>query len=163
GHLISTAWSLLFHYCVTGATESPFLLTSGITDGVMVLIFGWIILRYRKDGAAFAPERDNPIDFSLPMTLLQMLYRLMGWIFALSAWGLAVIRLWQKDLCALGAIFGYPDRMIVNTVTLYSPLAFLSFTQVRREHLPARLFNPTVLPILFGSLLALVWILIGGM
>ena len=162
GHLFSTAWSLFFHFSVPGATESPFLLTSGITDGVMVVIFGWIILRYKKDGEVFAPERDNPIDFSLPMTLLQVLYRLMGWIFTLFVIGIALIRLRHIAPDGLGAIFGYPDPMIGNTVTLYSTLAILSFIQVKREQLRAFLFNPTVLPILFGSLLAFDWILIGG-
>ncbi|MDP4218260.1 MAG: GMC family oxidoreductase N-terminal domain-containing protein [Bacteroidota bacterium] len=164
GHLVSTAWSLVFHfYGPLEATESAFLLTSGITDGVMVLIFGWIILRFKRDGAVFAPERDNPIDFSLPMSLLQIVYRILGWVFTLFVLGIVYIRVWYKGPGGLGAIFGYPDPMIGNTVTLYSTLAILSFIQVKREQLRAFLFNPTVLPVLFGSMLALLWIMIGDM
>ena len=56
GHLVSTAYSLIFHYSGTlDATDSPFLLVSGILDGAMVLIFIWLAIKYKKDGEVFAP------------------------------------------------------------------------------------------------------------
>jgi choline dehydrogenase-like flavoprotein len=164
GHLISTAYSLIFHYVGSlNATDSPFLLVSGILDGAMVLIFGWVAIKYKKDAAAFAPEKDNPIDYSLPMTLLKYLFAGMGILFSGMVVMIVCVRLFGGGDSGLGAVFGYPDPMIGNTVTLYSTLALISFLQVKREQLRAFLFNPLVVPLLFGSLLSLVWIIVGDM
>jgi hypothetical protein len=164
GHLVSTIYSLVFHfYAPLQATESAFLLLSGELDGAMVLIFLWILIRYKKDGQVFAPERDNPIDYSLPMTLLRYLYRGMGLAFTLIGIGIVYIRIHCKGDHGIGAVFGYPDPMIGNTVTLYSTLAIICFLQVKREQLRAYLFNPILLPIFAGSLLALVWIIAGDL
>jgi GMC oxidoreductase len=162
GHLISTAYSLIFHFLpALQATDSPFLLVSGILDGAMVLIFVWVAIKYKKDGAIFAPEKDTPIDYSLPMTLLKYLYMAMGIFFSAMVVIIVATRLTDPGDSGIGAVFGSPDPMIGNTVTLYSTLALVSFLQVRREQLRAFLFNPLIVPLLFGSLLSLIWIIVG--
>lgn len=163
GHLFSTLYSFVFHfYAPLNATDSDFLLVSGITDGIMLVIFLWILLRYKKDGAIFAPERDNPVDYSLPMTLQRALYRGMGWLFAVIVAGILCTRIFGKGASGISAVFGFPDPMIGNTVTLYSTLCLLSFLQVKREQLRAFLFNALTIPIFASSALALLWLLIGG-
>jgi hypothetical protein len=162
GHLISTAYSLIFHYAgALNATDSPFLLVSGILDGAMVLIFIWLAIKYKKDGEVFAPEKDTPIDYSLPMTLLKYLFTVLGIFFTGMVLMIVAVRLFCDGDSGIGAVFGSPDPMIGNTVTLYSTLALISFLQVRREQLRAFLFNPLIVPLLFGSLLSLIWIIAG--
>lgn len=164
GHAVSTIYSLVFHfYKPLQATDSSFLLVSAITDGAMILIFLWILLKYKKDAASFAPENDFPIDFSIPMTLLQNLYKVLGWGFVALTVSIVGIRIFSSGSYGIPAIFGNPDPMIGNTVTLYSTLALIAFFLVKREKLRPHFFNTLIVPLAAGSLISLLWIIIGDM
>jgi choline dehydrogenase-like flavoprotein len=163
GHSLSACFSLIFHFFIPGATESSFLLLSGIIDGVMALIFLVILLASRDAGKALDPEKDHPADWSIPMTLLKTIYCIAGILFLLMVVSIVYIRLATDGTAGIKAIFGYPDPLISNTITFYGTIGVLFLIQVSREQLRAYLFNPTIIPLLAGSVLALAWFVIGEM
>ncbi len=164
GHAASTIYSLVFHfYGPLQATDSSFLLVSAITDGAMIIIFLWIMLRFKNDAKEFAPEPDFPIDFSIPMTLAQNLYRVLGCLFLVLAIGIIGVRVLGDGSHGIPAVFGYPDPMIGNTVTLYSTLALISFFLVKRVKLRPNFFNALIVPLTAGAAAALLWLVIGGL
>jgi len=164
GHAASTVFSLVFHfYGPLQATESSFLLVSAITDGAMIIIFLWIMLKFKNDAKEFAPDHEFPINFSIPMTLAQNLYRVLGYLFFALAAGIIVIRIVTNGSNGIAAVFGYPDPMIGNTVTLYSTLSLISFLLVKRVKLRQHLFNALIVPLTAGAATALLWLLIGGL
>ncbi len=162
GHFISALYSLSFHFLnPAGTSETGFLLLSGIVDGSMVVIFLIIMIKYRKDARVFDPEKDTPIDWSLAMSVQLWLYRLLGIFFTGLVIAIILIRLFSGGKEGVSAVFGYPDPLISNSVTFYGTLGVLFFLQVKREQLRAFLFNPVVIPLMAGSLLALIWLVIG--
>ncbi|MEP6613304.1 MAG: GMC family oxidoreductase N-terminal domain-containing protein [Mucilaginibacter sp.] len=162
GHAVSTVYSLIFHFCSSlHATNSDFLLVSAITDAVMIAIFLWIMLKYKSDAAVFAPERDFPVNFSIPMTLIQNLYRVLAAGFLLLTIFIIYVRVFRSGTRGISAIFGNPDPMIGNTVTLYATLALIALFLIKRDKLRQHFFNTLIVPLVAGSVTALLWLIIG--
>ncbi|HEY6083507.1 MAG TPA: GMC family oxidoreductase N-terminal domain-containing protein, partial [Chitinophagaceae bacterium] len=145
------------------ATDATFLLLSALADGLMALIFLWVLLKYKKDAAPFAPEKDFPVNFSLPMTLTRYLYRSMGVLFLLTTAGIVCIRLFTDGTDGIGAVFGNPDPLIGNTTVIYSTLAIIAFLLVKREKLRPALFHTLSIPLIFGGIVSLLWVLFSTM
>ncbi|WP_426672143.1 GMC family oxidoreductase N-terminal domain-containing protein [Mucilaginibacter sp. McL0603] len=163
GHVASTCYSLVFHfYQPLHATDSSFLLVSAITDGAMIIIFLWIMLKYKNEAKIYAPDEEYPIDFSIPMTLMQNLYKVLGILFILIPVGIIYLRVFKNGKYGLPAVFGNPDPMIGNTVTLYATLAIISFLLVKRNKLREAFFNTLIVPLTCGAAVALLWLIIGG-
>ena len=163
GHLLSASFSLIFHFFVAAATETDFLLLSGIIDGVMAIIFLVILISSRSAAAQFAPEKDSPADWSIPLLLQKTAYLVSGIFFLGLVAFIIYIRLCTDGREGVSAIFGYPDPLISNTITFYGTLGVLFLVQVRREQLRPYLFNPIVIPLLIDSLLALIWLITASM
>jgi hypothetical protein len=163
GHVTSTVYSLIFHFSRSLDTSDPtgFLLTSAIMDGSLIVLFVWWIVRYKKDAADFAPEKDFPAYFSTPLTLMSYLYKAMCIIFSAFVIGIVWVRVSTRGDHGLAAVFGSPDPMIGNTVTLYATLAVISFLLIKRERLRQHFFNALTVPLIFGAMTAVAWIIIG--
>jgi hypothetical protein len=164
GHLASTIYSLVFHFAQGLDTNDPtnFLLTSAILDGSLMVFFIWWMIKYKKDADVFAPEKDFPIHFSTPLTLMEYLYKAMFLIFVLCVVGIICIRVFTNGNSGLAAVYGSPDPMIGNTVTLYTTLAVICFLLIKREGLRQHFFNAINVPLSFGAFTAIAWIIIGG-
>jgi hypothetical protein len=164
GHAVSTIYSLVFHFvpALDKADPTGFLLTSAITDGSLIIIFLWIVFKYKKDAQPFAPEHDFPINFSVPMTIMVYLFKGMSLIFLLLVAGICYVRIGHSGYVGISAVFGSPDPMIGNTVTLYSTLALISYLLIKRERLRQHFFNALTVPLIFGSLVAILWLIFGG-
>jgi choline dehydrogenase-like flavoprotein len=164
GHLASTAYSLFFHFAKGMDTNDPtnFLMTSAIMDGSLIVLFVWWMIRYKKDAEIFAPEKDFPIHFSTPLTLMGYLYKALFVVFALCVLSIIGLRVFTHGNSGLSAVYGSPDPMIGNTVTLYATLAVISFLLIKRERLRQHFFNAINVPLSFGAFMAIVWIIIGG-
>jgi|SRR5450432_168689 len=165
GHAASTLYSLVFHFTRSLSASDPtnFLLISAITDGALIILFLWIIIKYKKDAEPFSPEKDFPANFSTPLTIMEYLYKGMFGIFVLMAVSIVCIRIYTSGLNGLSAVFGSPDPMIGNTVTLYATLAIISFLLIKRERLRQHFFNALTIPLIFGSITAILWIIIGDL
>ena len=63
GHSVSTIYSLAFYFFDPKNDYSSFLITSAVVDGVMILIFLWILIKYKKYSGEFKPENEFPLFF----------------------------------------------------------------------------------------------------
>jgi len=162
GHLVSSLYALVFYlFKPLGANYPDFLLASAVVDGVMILAFLWVMLKYRKDSFPFAPDHDFPINFSVPMTIIRVLYKSLGYFFLLFAVTILGVRLFINSEYGIGIVFGSPDPTIGNTITLYATLSAIAFLLVKRVRLRPYLHNSLIFSLLASSIVALLWI-IGG-
>jgi choline dehydrogenase-like flavoprotein len=164
GHAVSTCYSLFFHFTKMFPVYDPtnFLMTSAILDGSLILFFVWAIIKYNKDANIFSPEKDFPANFSTPLTILEWMYKILFVGFLLVVVGIVCIRIMTTGTGGIGAIYGSPDPMIGNTVTLYSTLAVICFLLIKRERLRQHFFNALTAPLIFGAITAFFWVTVDG-
>ena len=164
GHAVSTIYSLLFHFMGSLNASDPtgFLLTSAILDGSLIIFFVCAAIKHHEDANVFSPEKDFPANFSTPLTILEWLYKFLAAAFFLLVAVIVLIRILTSGLSGLSAVYGSPDPMIGNTVTLYSTLAVICFLLIKRERLRQHLFNALTVPLIFGAITATIWIIVGG-
>lgn len=162
GHSISTIYCLAFYFFDKGNDYSQFLFISGIVDGVMVLLFIWILIKYRKNGEEFKPENDFPIFFSIPATLMNYLFKVLGIALVLFSLLVLAIRLFTDGSSGISAVYGYPDPMVGNTIILYGTLGLISLLLVKRDKLRNSFFSLIFFPLAFGSIVFLLWIIVGN-
>lgn len=135
GHLISTVGSLAFYALVEGASHKQFLLTSAIFDGVMGAFFIWNMYHHRNLARRFAKYREFSEYFSLPQRLTILFYRFFAVACAAIVVGVVAFRFLLDGSSGWGAIYGFPDPQICNTLTKYGTLAFLAWLIADREEL----------------------------
>lgn len=163
GHMVSVVFSLTFYYVtVLQAVDRDFLLVSAVADGLMSLIFLWILIKYKKDAELYAKDKDFPLSFSIPMTLTRYLYKGAAGLFLLTMIIIVCIRVFTNGADGASAVFGNPDPMIGNTLILYSTMALIAFLLAGHEKLRSRLFHTLSIPLIFGGAVSLCWVLIGS-
>ena len=158
GHTISTVGSLGF-YVVDGPTAAyrDFLLSSAIVDGVMVILFVWILIRYHAESRHFARQKAFPVFYSVPARISRWtLYLVAAFSWALVLIALA-FRVFSDGSTGLGAVYGYPDPILTNTLTAYGTIGLLAFLLAERESLRKYLFGVMLLPLTVGTLAGLLW------
>ena len=164
GHIISTVYSFIFSLVESlHASDRDFLTLSGYVDGVMIVIFAIIMFTNRAESKEFAPEKDLPVYFSAPLSLQDLLYKILSGVFLAITFAIVLFRVLGEGKHGFSAIYGYPDPMVGNTVTLYGTLTLYYFLLISRRKLRQYFFNPLVVPLLFGSMVALMWVLIGDL
>ena len=147
GHLVSTAASLFFYYCTPRVPGNDFLLTSAIVDGVISALLVWvmILLSRRVPGVSARPKEFSEF-YSLPQRLTTIFYYAFGTIVGLIVPGVLFLRFYFDGSSGWGAVYGYPDPQVCNTLTKYSSLSFLSFVVARREALRENLYKAILWP-----------------
>ena len=135
GHLISTVASLGFYLFVEGASHKQFLLTSAAFDGLMGVFFIWNMVRHRDLAGRFAKLREFPEYFSLPQRLTILFYRFFAVACAAIVVGVVAFRFLADGSAGWGAIYGFPDPQVCNTLTKYGTLGFLAWLIADREEL----------------------------
>jgi hypothetical protein len=143
GHLVSTLVSLGFYaYDPPGTypnspmpTYRDFLLTSALVDGAMVLLFVWILIRSHADSRVLAPEPEFPDFISLPDQLSRWFFYALGTALAVMIPVVLLIRLLADGAHGLGAVYGYPDPQLGNSITRFSTMSLVAFLLARREKL----------------------------
>lgn len=163
GHAVSTIFALAFYFFDPGNPDSDFLLTSAIVDGVLIILFVWIMLKFKKEADEFKPENDFPVYFSIPATLMRYMYKVTGIIFMLISLSILALRLFTDGKTGLSAVYGYPDPMIGNTITLYITLGLISFLLIKRDKLRDHFMGLILFPLVFGSIIAAVWVIAGNL
>ncbi len=164
GHAASTIASLAFYFYNTPPDPlyHDFLLTSAIVDGAMILIFAWILIRYRDKAKQFAAEKQFPDYFSLPDFLNRVFFYVVGAGAALMIPLVVYLRVERSGTRGLGAVFGYPDPQLGNTITMFTTMSLLAFLMARRVKLRDYLFGI----LLFGFFITftgeLVWSIVGS-
>ena len=148
GHLASTMASIGFYfYDPPGAfpalspatlampTYRSFLLTSAAVDGVMVLIFAWILIKYRSDARMFAPRKEFSDYPSLPGVLSKWYFYCFAALMALLIPAFLLLRLFGGGQTGLAAVFGYPDPQLGNTITMLATMCVIALLVARGERL----------------------------
>lgn len=177
GHVASTVASLGFYF----RNDPPdllyhdFLLTSAIVDGAMILVFGWILFRYRASARSFAAEKEFPDFFSLPDLLNRVFFYAVGTLLALAIPAVVLLRVKPEIFnglnavsgtlsaffSGLGIVYGYPDPQLGNTITKFATMSLLAFLMARRIKLRDYLLGV----LLFGLMITLIgngiWSIVG--
>ncbi|MGH9825151.1 MAG: GMC family oxidoreductase N-terminal domain-containing protein, partial [Blastocatellia bacterium] len=148
GHLASTVASLGFYFYDRADTFPPinaataamptyrnFLLTSAGVDGVMVIIFAWILIKYRADSRLFAPRKEFSDYVSLPDTLTKWFFYAFAALMALLIPAFLGLRLFGGGESGPAAVFGYPDPQLGNTITMLATMSVIGLLLSRRERL----------------------------
>jgi hypothetical protein len=182
GHAVSTVASVWLYFytgpanlssflnSVINAATKPaippyrnFLALSAVVDTVMSIIFVLILITYRKKAKQFAAEKDFPDFFSLPDTLNRGLFYVIGAVTLLMIPAALAFRIKADGTSGLGAVFGYPDAQLSNTITMFSTMAALALLMARRIKLRSYLFGV----LLFGLAIACsgeaIWGIVGSL
>jgi len=135
GHSASTVASLSVYFLAPNTDYHSFLLTSAIVDGVMVLIFAYLLVRCRKEAAQFAPQKEYVDFISLPDELSRIFFYALSAAMVLSLVGAVLLRVMGSGASGLSAVYGYPDPQLCNTITRFSTMSVLAFLLAKREKL----------------------------
>ncbi|MEO6695413.1 MAG: GMC family oxidoreductase N-terminal domain-containing protein, partial [Ignavibacteria bacterium] len=154
GHSVSTISSLAFYFYDSPGTDyRDFLLTSAIVDGVMILLFTYILLTCKKFTFSISEEKDLPKYFSTPSQLVKISFIIIAIVSVLITLLAIYLRLFTAGNSGLEAIYGYPDPTLGNTFTLYMTVAFISILLAKSEKLRHYLFGVLLFPFFVGALL----------
>ena len=156
GHAVSTISSLGFYFFdPLGTDYREFLMTSAIVDGVMIVLFIIILVRSVKNTFQLNPEKGLTKFFSVPARLAIITYAVVGVISFLLVIAALYFRLFTEGNTGLGAVFGYPDPTLGNTLTLYSTIAFVSILLAISEKLRQYFFSVLILPFAIGAIVTI--------
>lgn len=163
GHVVSTVASLGFYYADPPMTPyRDFLMTSAIVDGLLVLLFLWIMFRSRKERKMFQQDREFPEMYSVPARLSRIAYHAIGVLLLLFIPLALFYRLWTDGTTGLCAVFGFPDPMLCNTLTMASTMSALGFILAEREKLRSYLFGVLLFGFMVTVLVTVPWLLFGN-
>lgn len=133
-HFISTIASVgLYLNAPAGDVFRDFLFMSAIIDGVVVILFAILLFTTDRDRERFGRKKEFPAFYSLPYYLTSRLYYVLGGVFALLLFGVIGFRFFADGAAGPGAVFGYPDPQVLNSITMFSTLSFLMFLLAQRE------------------------------
>ena len=129
----------------------------------MGLFFVWVMRRHEQYAHAYARLGEFPEFYSLPHRLTTIFYYAFGTIVGLIVPGILGIRLLLDGTQGWGAVYGYPDPQVCNTLTKYATLSFLAFMMAKREALRESLYKVILWPYSLSVIASALWLLIGGM
>ncbi|MDH5494003.1 MAG: hypothetical protein OEY14_18780, partial [Myxococcales bacterium] len=162
GHAVSTVASAGFY--LADAPDTPyraFLLVSALVDLGLMLLFGLVMFRHRGLASAFARDKEFPAFYSLPHRLTKLLFYGFG-LSLLAVLGLILLaRIGLDPSRGLGAVYGFPEPQLCNTLTKYATLAFLCLLLAEREALRERLVGVLHLACAISVLGGALFLLIG--
>ncbi len=164
GHLMSTIGGLFFYlYTSPDTLYREYLLASSVVDGVLVLALAFIMFKYKKFSHNYSLQKEFPFFYSLANRLTKTFYYVFGTIVAVIPFGIIYIRLSLEGESGWGAIYGFPDAQLTNTITKYVVIAFLAFMIAGREKLREHLYKPLLFGYMTSVIVSLIWLLVGGM
>lgn len=154
GHAVSTLSSLGFYfYDPVGTDYRDFLLTSAIVDGVMIVLFIYVLIKSSKIKLDISEEKDFPKYFSIPSQLARITYIVISAVSVLIVFLALYLRFFTDGKSGLDAVFGYPDPVLGNTLTLYITVAYISFLLASSEKLRHYLFGVLLFPFFVSTLI----------
>ncbi|MBS1518493.1 MAG: GMC family oxidoreductase N-terminal domain-containing protein [Bacteroidetes bacterium] len=157
GHAVSTFSSLGFYYFAVNETKiSQFLLTSAIVDGVMIILFFIILFQCRSVSYKVSDEKDFPSNFSLPTQLSRVFLFIVSAVSFLMVLTALYFRIFADGGSGAGAVYGYPDPSLGNTLTLYFTVSFLAFILAKSQVLRKYLYSVLLFPFFIGTIAAVI-------
>ncbi|HET6511482.1 MAG TPA: FAD-dependent oxidoreductase [Candidatus Kapabacteria bacterium] len=142
GHMMSTVSSLFFYlYDPVGTPYRDFLLTSAIVDTVLGAAFVFVMIKHKADAHRYAIQKEFPEFYSIGNRLTVNFFLIFGAATAAIVATVVALRLFADPSNGWGAVYGFPDPQICNTLTKYTTLSFLAFLIARREKLRRKLYS----------------------
>ncbi len=133
-HFVSTVGSVgLYLNAPAGDAFRDFLMMSAIIDAVIVIGFGIILFNTGREPERFGRRKEFPAFYSFPYFLTSTVFYCIGIVFALMFVAVLYFRFMTDGTCGLGAVFGFPDPQVLNTITAYTTLSFLAILLAQRE------------------------------
>lgn len=167
GHLISTVFSLFFYYYNTPANllTAPyrdFLMTSAIVDGVLIILFVMIMVKYRSQSRLLKDDDKYPSFYTLPNRLMKTFYYVFGSILGLIVLLIFGARVFLEGDIGWAAVYGFPDSQICNSLTKYATYSFLAFLIAGRKPLRKHLYKVFLVGYGVSVIVSAVWLLSGS-
>jgi hypothetical protein len=163
GHLVSTIVSVGLYSTDPDGVHAGYLLASAIVDIILVAVFGVLMIRSRKYAALHRRRKEFPVFYSVPYRLTKIFYYTFAAVLMLIVPGVLGIRLLFDGIDGWGAIYGFPDPQVANTVTKYATLSLLAFIVAERETLRETIGKAIVLAYMLSVAASGIWLLFGGM
>jgi choline dehydrogenase-like flavoprotein len=162
GHIVSVVSSIFFFFSDPVASSyRSFLMTSAIADTALAVVFVFIMLKHREEAKRYSIAKEFPEFYSIGNRLTVNFFYVFGGATAAIALGVLAIRLFADNGSGWGAIFGFPDAQICNTLTKYSTVAFLAFLIARREKLRRKLYSVLVAGYGTSIVMSIAWAIAG--
>ncbi len=162
GHGVNVVASTAFFLTdPAGTPYRDFLPQSALVDGLFVAFFLAAIFRYRALADEFRPDKEAPAFDSLPHVLTRGIFYAFGGAVTLVFGLILYARLGMDPSHGLGAIYGFPDPQVCNSLTKYSTLAALLFMLANREALRERLIGVLYVAIGVSVVAGAAWLLLG--
>ena len=164
GHLMSVISSLFYYFYDAPGTEyREYLLMSAIVDAILVIALMIIMIQYKKYADEFKIIKEFPYFYSIPNRLTKLFYYIFGVTIALIVLGIFGIRLFVSPGSGWGAVYGFPDPQVANTLTKYTTISFLAFLIAEREGLRQHLYKAILAGYSMSVITSGIWLLFGGM
>lgn len=167
GHLISTIFSLFFYYYNTPdnlitAPYKDFLMTSAIVDGVLIILFIIIMVKYKTQSKLLKDDNNYPSFYSLPNRLMKTFYYVFGSILGLIVFLIFGARVFLDGDIGWAAVYGFPDSQICNSLTKYATYSFLAFLIADRKPLRKHLYKVFLVGYGVSVIVSGLWLLSGS-
>jgi hypothetical protein len=123
GHAVSIIASFAFYLAdPVGTPYRDFLLTSAIFDTLLAIGFIYVMIVNRTEKKRYEVQKDFPEFYSIGNRLTVNFFYGFG-IFSAAICGVVIaIRLFADPSQGWGALYGFPDPQICNTLTKFSAL-----------------------------------------
>ncbi len=162
-HMTSTIGGLFFFlYDSPETVYRQYLLASAIADGALCILFLFVMVKYKNYASGFSIVKEFPEYYSLANRLQKIFYYTFAAIISIIVPGILFIRLFGDGHSVFGAVYGFPDPQVTNTITKYTTIAFLAFLIADREKLRAHLYKPLLMGYTTSVIVSGIWLLIGG-
>jgi hypothetical protein len=163
GHLVSTVVSAGLYINNPDGVHAGYLLASAVVDLVLVAVLGVLMLRSRNFAGLHRRRNEFPVFYSVPYRLTKIFYYTFGTVLLLIVPGVLGLRLLLDGTGGWGAIYGFPDPQVANTITKYATLSLLAFIVAERESLRETLGKAIVFAYMLSVAASGIWLLVGGM
>lgn len=164
GHSVSIAASFAFYFAdPVGTPYRDFLLTSAIFDSLLALGFIYVMYANGAEKRRYEIQKDFPEFYSIGNRLTVNFFYGFGIFSAAICIVVLALRLFADPSHGWGALYGFPDPQICNTLTKFSTLCFLSFMLARREKLRRKLYSVLIGAYGISVVMGAAWLIVAGM
>ncbi|MBL0332017.1 MAG: GMC family oxidoreductase [Chlorobi bacterium] len=148
GHSISIL-SSLYYYLSTSINSSSdiYLLSSIIVDTIFVIFFMFVLKQHNKISEVFTSPKNFPEFYSIPHRITRYVYYLISISTACIFILVIYFRNFYSSNDSFGAIYGFPDPQVCNTLTLYGSISIIAFLIAKNENLRNHLFKTLTIPL----------------
>jgi choline dehydrogenase-like flavoprotein len=131
GHSCSVAAALWLYFGYPASPSLPedhaFVGLSAAGDGVLILLLLAIAFLNPNERSLPLPEEDRDLD-SPASNLLRAYFLVFSVMFTAFTLAIVGFRAFSSPYSAYGAVFGFPDALVINSLTKYGTLASLGWT-----------------------------------